>query len=106
MKIHISNLKPVLFAFVEEVILPKSTPWQQFGLSFALAQGNKIDSMINKLQVFADEDMCFDIQKTKENLLNSFDKTKGSLTIPQINWVIDKDDIEKIAEIATRYSKD
>ena len=47
----------------------------------------------------------WDIEFTKNNLVIALEKAGGMLSIPVINYNIDKSDILKLFEIAGRYAK-
>lgn len=105
MKLAVKDLNQVINTFVEEEIIPKGTAMQKFITLAAVYQMQpKINSMLSSLVPFSD-DGSIDLEFTKNNMLNALEKSGGILSIPFINYNIDKSDIIKLFEIARRYAK-
>lgn len=105
MKLAVKDLNQVINTFVEEEIIPKGTALQKFiTLASVYQMQPKINSMLSSLVPFSD-DGSIDLEFTKNNMLNALEKSGGILSIPFINYNIDKSDIVKLFEIARRYAK-
>ena len=105
MKLAVKDLNQVINTFVEEEIVPKGTAMQKFITLAAVYQMQpKINTMLSSLVPFSD-DGSIDLDFTKNNLLTALEKSGGMLSIPVINYNIDKTDIIKLFEIARRYAK-
>lgn len=105
MKLHVSNLKPTVVAWIDEVLIPKSSGTQTFLITLYMLQNqSKVDEMLEPMKVFADADGNFDLDYTKANANVALEKAGGVMTLPYINYNFDKDDLDKVFEIAKRYS--
>lgn len=105
MKLAVKDLNQVINTFIEEEIIPKGSAMQKFITLVAVYQMQpKINSMLSSLVPFSD-DGYLDIEFTKNNLVTALEKAGGILSIPVINYNIDKSDILKLFEIAGRYAK-
>lgn len=95
MKIAVSDALPLITKWVDTVVMPKSTTMQKFAITFMLLQrGNDIPSM---LQPLADKDGNIDL----DYVATALEKAGGRIELPYINWVFDKDDLNKLMEIAS-----
>lgn len=104
MKVHVSNVKPIVVAWIDEVLMPKSNAKQKFGICFYMLQNqNSIDEMLNPVKAFADKDGYFDLDTTKANANVALEKAGGVITLDVLNYNFDKDDLEKLFEIAKRF---
>lgn len=93
-QIPVDKAQELLAAWVDEVIMPKSTPVQKAMITLALLQrGPDLASM---LQPLADSKGFIN----SDNLIAALDKAGGSITIPYLNWVFDRDDLDKLIEKA------
>lgn len=105
MKLAVKDLNQVINTYVEQEIVPKGTTMQKFITLAAIYQMQpKINSMLSSLVPFTD-DGYLDLEFTKNNLLTALEKSGGILTIPIINYNIDKSDINTLFEIARGYAK-
>ncbi len=97
MKIPVNKLQEIVAAWIDDVIMPKSSPTQKMIITFALLQkGPEITQMLSPL---ADADGMID----SDNLIKAFEKGGSSITIPVINWVFDRADLDKLIEKAQAY---
>lgn len=97
MKIPVNKLQEIVAAWLDEVIMPKSSPAQKMIITFALLQ--KGPEIVQRLSLLADADGMIE----SDNLIKAFDKGGSSITIPIINWVFDKEDLTKLIEKAQAY---
>lgn len=105
MKVSASELGNIATIWLDEVLLPKSTPLQTMVIVFAFLQGK--DKMINQLKPFLnlDENGAFDFETTKDNANKALSKAGGQFTIPALNYTFDTDDLNKLFEIVRRIAK-
>lgn len=94
MKIAIADILPLLSKWIDMIVMPKSTTMQKFAITLVLLQkGQEISSL---LQPLADKDGTIDLN----NVATALEKAGGKIELPYINWVFDKDDLNKLIEIA------
>lgn len=107
MKIKVGDLQPILNDWVVQVVYPKSTSWQIFGLSFVMSMAsNQIAAMIEQWAGYAtDKNGDLDLDKMHEAASKALESTGGKVEIPYLQWLFDKDDLEKLFEIAKRRGK-
>ena len=100
MKINIQDLPKVLTAWVDEVLMPKSTLVQKGFITFILLQGqNRINEAMEPLKLLADKDGSFEVNELYQNLLKALEAMGGKYTIPVLNYVFDKADLDMMFEI-------
>lgn len=107
MKLKVGDLKPILDEWIVETIYPKSTNWQIFALSFVLSAGSaRIEEQIKGWGGYlADKNGFIDLDKLMASLNTSLEKGGGSIKLPYIDWMLDKNDLDKLFEIAKRRAK-
>lgn len=94
MKIAVSEMLPLVTKWIDEVVMPKSTTAQKFIITLALLQrGSELPVM---LQPLADKDGYLDL----DHVAVALEKAGGSIELPYINWVFDKDDLSRLTELA------
>ncbi|EAI2216554.1 hypothetical protein E2J16_06890 [Campylobacter coli] len=121
MKIHINSLSPILQKFIEQEVLPKhSTMLRSNGeselsitaknfmyiLSAKLFLKNNIIEKMPQLKLITDKEGYVDLEEIKSITLETirdFKSKNKPIVIPQINWELDDEDINKIFEIAREY---
>lgn len=97
MLIPVSKVQEIVTAWLDEVIMPKSSGMQKFGITLFLLQ--KGPEMADKVKLFADSNGFIE----SDNLSASLIKAGGKLIIPGINWEFDEDDLAKLIEKAKAY---
>lgn len=96
-RIPIAKAQEIITAWADEVIMPKSSPIQKLVITLALLQkGPELAAMLKPL---ADPDGYIN----SDNLVSAFDKAGGSITIPTLNWVFDREDLDKLIDKAKIY---
>ena len=81
MKIAVSDSLPLVTKWIDTVVMPKSTTVQKFAITLMLLQrGNELPTLLQPLE--------------------ALDKAGGRIELPYIDWVFDKDDLNKLVELA------
>ena len=94
MKIAVNDSLPLVTKWVDTVVMPKSNTVQKFAITLMLLQrGSELPTL---LQPLADKDGYIDLDHVAEAL----DKAGGRIELPYIDWVFDKDDLNKLVELA------
>ena len=100
MKINIQDLPKALTAWAEQSLMPKSSLAQKGVITFILLQGkNKINELLMPLKLLADKDGNFDVEELQQNLSKSLEAMGGKYTLPILNYVFDKEDLDLMFEI-------
>lgn len=87
------QLVTTLGLWVEEVVLPKTqSSIKKMAIAFAYLQyKDNLTSIIQQYSNFLGS--TSDEKKLQENLLIALDKAGGRVTIPHIDWILDRDDV-------------
>lgn len=94
MKIAVNDSLPLVTKWVDTVVMPKSNTVQKFAITLMLLQrGSELPNLLKPL---ADKDGYIDLDHVAEAL----DKAGGRIELPYVDWVFDKDDLNKLVELA------
>ncbi|HEF3625099.1 TPA: hypothetical protein R8I08_001678 [Campylobacter jejuni] len=121
MKIHINSLSPILQKFLEQEVFPQHATLLRsngeseisvtaksfmYTLSAKLFLKNNVIERMPQLKLITDKDGYIDLDEIKSVTLETimdFKSKNKPIVIPQINWELDEEDINKIFEIAREY---
>ncbi|EAL0098174.1 hypothetical protein BHV17_08440 [Campylobacter jejuni] len=121
MKIHINSLSPILQRFLDQEVFPQHATLLRnngeseisitaksfmYTLSAKLFLKNNVIERMPQLKLITDKDGYIDLDEIKSVTLETimdFKSKNKPIVIPQINWELDEEDINKIFEIAKDY---
>lgn len=107
MQVNIQDLPKAITDWADAVLMPKSSILQKGLITFVLLQGqSKFQQMIAPLNLLSDGNGNFDTEELHANLSKALEAMGGTFTIPMLNYIFDKEDLDAMFEIIERsYAK-
>lgn len=106
MKISSSDFGKAVNSWAELYLVNKGSLLQQGVTTFLILQMQpKLDTLFNMFSFLADDNGMFELEILHKNLQTALEKMGGSYTVPLINYVFDRADLDKIIECAKEYAK-
>ena len=109
MRLPLDNIPQVIGSYIEEELLPKGSPVQQFttvffGMGFAKQAKRIIDDNADKYRMIGVlDDDGINIEEVRDLALEAFVKS-GPITIAGV--ILDKNDVNVLYKIAKKHSKE
>lgn len=101
MLINIKDAPNYLVQWIDQVIVSKANNIQKFAITFFVLQTKSTldDKIFTALSMFADKDGNINVDEMLNNANIALDKVNGSLTLPYLNYTVDKDDLNVLYNI-------
>lgn len=98
MRLHIDKIDGVISQWADSTVITKASGWQIALTTFVIL--TFLPRVKSWIWYIADKDGYVDLEAAYENAQTALQKSGGQLTIPIINYVFDRDDLEALFKIA------
>ena len=102
MKVRADRFPDIITAWADKELIPKSSPVQIMMIVFAIGQFK--NRLIAYASYAADEAGMIDLEEARTNALTALEKAGGKITIPVLNYNVDRDDLNSVFETAKGFA--